>query len=240
MKHSKLNRIYIETESNFPSILSISCKNRIHYIKNVLRLRLTDKIRIFNEIVGEYEAKIILCDKKEIQLELQMNENHRKPILCRKLSIAPAIIKNDRFSDLLAASVQQGATDIIPLITEYTNNSKVSGERIERIIEESSEQSERFDIPTLSDPTKLEEIKFSAYDAVIFANEKEDNSFSASEVFKKENILLITGPEGGFSDDEITFLKALPNSYSISLGPRILRAETAMNALIASVNFVRY
>lgn len=239
MKNSKLNRIYIQTEKDFPSIISISCMNRIHYIKNVLRLRLSDKIRIFNEIIGEYESKVILCDKKEIKIEILKENNHRKPLLCKKLTIAPAIIKNDRYSDLLDGSTQQGVTDIIPLITEYTNNRKISDERIERIVEEAVEQSERFDIPTISEPTKLKDIDFTLYDAVIFANEKEDESFKASEIFQKENILLITGPEGGFSNDEITFLASLPNSHSISLGPRILRAETAMNALIASVNFVR-
>lgn len=239
MKNSKLNRIYIKTEGQAPNILSIDCPNRIHYMKNVIRLRLSDKIRIFNEIIGEYTAKVILCDKKEIQLEIQNDINFREAILCSKLNVAPSIIKNDRFSSLIDNIVQQGATNILPIISEYTNNRKFSRERIERIIEEAVEQSERFDMPSLEDPQKLEEVNFKEYDAVIFANEKEDKNFDAGKIFHKENILLITGPEGGFSDKEIEFLNSLPNSYSISLGSRILRAEVAMNVLIANVNFVR-
>ena len=73
---------------------------------------------------------------------------------------------------------------------------------------------------------------------MIFANEK-SGMMPDNDVLLKGNILLITGPEGGFTKDEIDFLESLPNSHSISLGSNILRAETAMASLISFVNFSR-
>lgn len=238
MKNSPTRRIYLSNPKHFSDKLSIYCIDKIHYMRNVIRLRLNDKIRIFNEIMGEYLAKVTLCDKKEIQLELLDDENHTKPYFCKKLSIAPCMIKN--FSNLVDMSVQLGVTEIFPVISNYTSHRKFVKDRMDRIVLEAVEQSERFDIPLIHEPKKLEELDYSSYDAVIYANEKmlESEGF-INNTLSQDNILLITGPEGGFAEKEIEFLSSLQNSRSITLGNPILRAETAMNSLISWVNFVR-
>lgn len=228
------------SQEDFDNLI-INSPSQIHYIRNVIRLKLSDVIRIFNEIVGEYAAKVVACDKKEIKLEIIEDISSKKPLHTPNLSIAPSIIKNDKFTDLIDASIQQGTTEIFPLITEYTNFKKLPIQRIERIITEATEQSERFDKATLHPAIKLQELDYSTFEAVIFANEKSDvDEVCDCSIFKKENILLLTGPEGGFSQEELNFLQNLPNSCSISLGARILRAETAINCLISYTNFVRH
>ncbi len=239
MKLRSTNRIYLE--GNFLSSNPIILREETaHYIRNVLRLKLNNNIRLFNEIIGEYLAKIISCDKKEVQLTLELEKPCRSATTSTKLSIAPCLIKNDRFSIMLDMVVQLGVTNIMPIISTNTVHRNFKIDRIKRIIIESVEQCERLDVPTISEAINLREINFSQYDAVIYANEHAlAGTMPDQKILAQENILLIAGPEGGFTESELDFIGKLPNSYAISLGVNILRAETAMVKLVSWVGMAR-
>jgi len=239
MKLRSTNRIYFKED--FISAQPIILRGDIaHYIRNVLRLKVNNKIRLFNEILGEYLTKIVSCDKKEVYLEPVLEQPPRFPTKRSKLAIAPCLIKNDRFSIMLDMSVQLGVTHISPIITTNTVFKNQKLDRMERIIIEAAEQSERLDIPTISEPINLFDLDFTKYEAVIYADEHSDhNVIPERSILAKENILLIVGPEGGFTNDELEKLSTLANSYAISLGENILRAETAMIKLISYVEYAR-
>lgn len=239
MKPRSTNRIYIE--ENFLNTNPIILHgDTAHYIRNVLRLKLNNKIRLFNEFLGEYLTKIVSCDKKEVHLELEVEKPARHPILGKKLSIAPCLIKNDRFTLMLDMIVQLGVTSIIPTISRNTVHKNFKLDRMKRIIIEAVEQSERLDVPSISEAMDLLKLDFTKYDAVIYANEHATvDTIPDMQIWAKENILLITGPEGGFTDSELDFLSQLPNAHSISLGTNILRAETAMVKLVSWVGMAR-
>jgi 16S rRNA (uracil1498-N3)-methyltransferase len=130
---------------------------------------------------------------------------------------------------------------VIPIITAHTIFRNYNPERMRRIITEAVEQSERLDMPVIYDnPTKLEELDFTKYEYVIYANEKADTDLVPDiSILSREDILLLTGPEGGFTREELEFLAAIPNSYGVTLGNNILRAETAMAKLISYALFAR-
>ena len=171
---------------------------------------------------------------------MSIEENLRKPQIPAKLTIAPCLIKNDRFSTMIDMSVQLGISHIIPVISQRTIHRNYKEERLKAIIIEATEQSERLAPAELLSSAALKTIEYKNFDAVIYANETETNGeiFDKS-IAKEQNILLITGPEGGFTKEELEFLEQLPNSYSISLGKNILRAETAMLKLISYVDLLR-
>jgi RsmE family RNA methyltransferase len=107
MKSRTLHRIYIAFD--FLAVKPICLDgNILHYLRDVIRLKVNDKIRIFNENIGEYLAKVIICDKKEIQLELIDDQKLKSPRYLSPLSIAPSLIKNDKFSQLLDMSAIGG------------------------------------------------------------------------------------------------------------------------------------
>lgn len=240
MKKHSAHRIYLPQTLDAIGDITIIEADKIHYIRNVLRFKLDDVLRCFNEIDGEFVAKITLCDKKEIKLTILSDNASIKPVNLPNLSIAPALIKNDKFADMIDMAVQSGATAIHPVITQNTVHRKINQDRIGRVIVEATEQSERFKPAKLHGALHLREMDFTQYDYVIYANEKEGaDSKIDPEILTSANILLLTGPEGGFTPDELDFLGYLSNSHSISLGSSILRAETAMIRLISYVDMAR-
>jgi 16S rRNA (uracil1498-N3)-methyltransferase len=240
MSKQSTYRIYLPQKLDPAKDVSIKENDTIHYIRNVLRLKLDYVLSCFNEIDGEFRAKIIICDKKEIKLTLLNDKADKEVIELPSLSIAPSLIKNDKFASLIDMAVQNGATHIHPLISQNTVHRKTNIERLERIIIEATEQSERFAPAKIHQPKLLREMDFKSFNAVIYANEKEDSDRTfKTTTLTLDNILLLTGPEGGFTSDELEFLANLPNASSISLGPLILRAETAMIRLMSYVDFAR-
>jgi len=237
MKIRSTNRIYVSSILAENNNITLGV-DLLHYIRNVLRLKVGDKLRVFNEVSGEFLANIVKCDKNS--LYLQIEKLLKRPAYTPSLAIAPCIIKNDKMSDMLSMLVQLGATEIIPLISEYTVNRNFKRERFERVVQEAAEQCERLDLPTVLEPILLEAfLKNHEFDYVIYANEHESLDVKLSEaVAMNDNIVLIVGPEGGFSDKELEKFR-VSGVISVTLGANILRAETAAVKLVSYVQFFR-
>lgn len=237
MKIRSTNRVY--TPVTLSENMNITLDGDIlHYIRNVLRLKVGDRLRLFNEQSGEFLANIVDIGKKELCLEVE--RRFKAPSYVTGLSIALCLIKNDKMSDMVSMLVQLGVTEIIPIISEYTVNRNFNRERFERIAQEATEQCERLDVPTVLDPISLENLlQTHKFDYVIYANENESaNGKLSTEIAKNKNIVMIVGPEGGFSDKELDILDKV-GAISVTLGPNILRAETAAVKLVSYVQFLR-
>ena len=231
MKTRAMNRIYIPNALLENTNITLD-GDILHYIRNVLRLKINDKLRIFNGSSGEFVSNIIDMSKKELQL--QVEKLIRKPEIVPKLAVALCVIKNDKMADMISMVVQLGVTEIVPIISEYVVHRNFNHERFQRIIEEASEQCERLDVPSIEEPVLLESFIKNCKSKVVYAYENSGIENSLDD----EDAVYMVGPEGGFSEKDVAILNKT-GAISVSLGKNILRAETAAARLISTVQFLR-
>jgi 16S rRNA (uracil1498-N3)-methyltransferase len=235
MKFSSLRRLYHQGSLNPNSEIEL-VGDFFHYIVNVLRLKAGYDLRLFNES-GEYNGHIIQLLKKSctIKITKKIRDYFSLPYLC----VAVPVIKNDRMNELFCALTQLGATDFVPITTDRSQEREINYERINRILIESAEQSERMSIPKLHNKASLKAfLSNSQADLIVYANEHENQpNILSCEI--KENIAILVGPEGGFSDSELNALSEDTRSYSTGLGPLVLRSEIAMVTLASAIQMRR-
>ena len=205
----------------------INDKSDCNHIQNVFRLNVGDKLRVIDGQF-EYITEIISVAKKEIILNI-IEKNEDNYSIDRKIDIALGVLKNDKMNLAIQKLTEIGVNKIIPLQTERVvvklNEKK---EKWDTIVKEALKQCRGVKFVEIDSLTKLENIKFSEYDKILYAYENSEQSQKIHEVIKDENkkILYIIGPEGGITLDEVGFLKKF-GAIEVSLGKRILRAETA-------------
>ena len=202
-------------------------KADINHISNVYRLGIGDQVRVID---GEYEylTKIIELSKKEIVLEVEQ-KNEDIYSLNVNIDIALGILKNDKMNLAIQKLTEIGIRKIVPLHTERVivklNEKK---EKWETIANETLKQCKGVKFTEVSPISKFKDIDYKKYDKILYAYENSNDSKSIHEVVSAEdkNVLYIIGPEGGITIEEVLFLKE-KGAIEISLGKRILRAETA-------------
>jgi 16S rRNA (uracil1498-N3)-methyltransferase len=219
-------RLYIKQKISLKEKIELESE-KAHYLKNVLRAKTGQKIYIFNEDDGEFEA-LLICEKFVFVNPVMFVKPAE--ILKKKIHLAFANIKNNLVADVLNSCTQTGIYSFFPMITEFTINKNFSHERGLKIIEEASEQCERITMPKLDKILQLSEILANIKNKglILFCDEKANfEKNKLIEVAKDfENIFIFIGPEGGFSEKERILLKS-EGAETISLSPFILRAETA-------------
>ena len=202
-------------------------KSDCNHIQNVYRLNVGDKLRIVD---GEYEyfTQIIEISKKEVAVKI-LEKNEDSYSLNINIDVAMGILKNDKMNLAIQKLTEIGVKSIIPLKTERVvvriNEKK---EKWDTVARETLKQCRGVKFTEILPVKKLTEIDYKKYDKIIFAYENSNESKSLSEIIEKEdkNILYIIGPEGGIAQEAVDFLKN-NKAIEISLGKRILRAETA-------------
>ncbi|MGE4378870.1 MAG: 16S rRNA (uracil(1498)-N(3))-methyltransferase [Candidatus Izemoplasmatales bacterium] len=225
-----MQRYFIDRNQIKENIVVIDGQD-VHHIKDVMRNKLNDKL-ILNTYDGSlYLSTITSIDKKSIVLEIiEEIKSDWKPL---NLDLGISLIKKDNFELILQKVTELGVNMVIPLKTQRSiiklDDFSKKKLRYQTILKEASEQSERTMIPEIADYLNLEDLKNLNYDHKYFcyAREENNNIKCILEPFNaNESTLVLIGPEGGFSDEEI---KSLEKSgfTSISLGKTILRAETA-------------
>lgn len=197
------------------------------HIQNVYRLQINDEVRVID---GEFEylTKILSISKKEVVLEIikKIEDNYSLDV---NVDMAIGILKNDKMNLAIQKLTEIGVNKIIPLKTKRVvvkiNEKK---EKWEIVVREALKQCRGVKFPEISEIKKFCEIDYKKYDKIIFAYENSKNSKSILDLMNEtdKNILCIIGPEGGITEDEALFLKE-KNACEVSLGVRILRAETA-------------
>lgn len=205
---------------------------RAHYLLNVMRLKSGQNVALFNGRDGEWQATLEQSGKKSAQLHVasQLREQRNSPdlwLLCTPL-------KNGRTDWVVEKATELGVSRISPVTTRYTTIDKVNEARLHAIAVEAAEQSERMDIPQI-DAAKAATSMLGHWPkdrVLLYGDESGKGEQPASVIGKQDKLAILIGPEGGFSPEEFALLRALPFTRAVTLGPRILRADTAALALI--------
>jgi len=229
----KYPRLYLNAAFEKSAIISLSSEHA-HYLRNVLRKKTGDYLRVFNGSDGEWLARIEEIGKKSCDIALDKclrEQGSKKPSL--HLYFSP--IKKQRMDFLIEKSVELGVTDLHPVLMERSVMRKINQERIEAQIIEAAEQCERLDIPKLHKLGNFHQL-LSEYNfdiPLLACLERESGANSISSYAISSDIAFIIGPEGGFGDNEKESLMTNNNVMLIGLGKEILRAETAAIACLS-------
>ena len=228
-------RLYLKNIELFKGqSLEILSQQHHNYLINVLRASVGYKLKIFNELCGEFLAEIVSITKKTcvvdiIDLVRPVDKSDKRAQLC----LAFAIIKPKRLEMLIDMSTQLGVNVFQPIISQNVTMHKLNQEKIESWIIESTEQSNRIEPPSIMPIMNLEDFISKNRNNFIYANEQEENSkFSLISEQGGAFVNLLVGPEGGWSNKELGVMREMGGA-SITLGPNILRSETAAATIIA-------
>ena len=207
-----------------------------HLIK-VLRVKLGTKVNAFDGKGLEAKGKIIALEPPSVTLKLELpTKDKLEPFW--KLTLAVALLKGDKFANVVRQGTEIGVARFVPLLTEYCDVRALKETKLKRwqsIAQEAAKQSERSVIPTVGKLCDLSVLKPEVVNLVAhpYSTTTLHDATLALEN-KPLDILCVTGPEGGFSNNEINMLEE-KNFQSIKLGTRILRSETAPVALAAAL-----
>ena len=202
-------------------------KDQAHYIFSVMRKSIGETILIFDGNNGEWEASIEEISKKSGVL---LCIKQTKPqIMPPDLWLFFSPLKKVRTDFIVEKATELGVAKIIPVQTEHTNADRVNLSRLSAHAIEAAEQCGGTYIPKIEELQKINEVleNFPLDRRLLFCDEKLQTSEVNLENLKKGKWAILVGPEGGFSEIERNYLKGLKFTFSISLGPRILRADTA-------------
>lgn len=203
-----------------------------HYLANVLRLKVGAEVLLFDGQSGEWLAKIVVAQKSRLRLSVQ--EKSREPETIPDAWLAFAPVKRAQTDWLVEKATELGAARLIPVMTQRTVVDRVKLDRLEAIAIEAAEQCGRTVLPEIAERLSLARLlkERDPDRPLYFADEK--GGERAADTFRPGPALILTGPEGGFTQEERATVRSAPNAIPISLGPRILRAETAALAALAA------
>ena len=223
----KESRLYVNQPLNLGGVISFE-KEQAHYLQHVMRLGVGDQLLVFSKDDGEWRGTLTRVDKKGVSLEIISQT--RAPVCTPFLGLAFTPLRPNRVSFLIEKATELGVSDLFPVLTRFTSVRQVNTDRLLAIAIEAAEQCERLDIPTIH---PLQDIGafmggVSEKQGVLLCDEHREDTLLWHHVgsFQKDPILLI-GPEGGFEEGELARLKMHPRVMPVSLGPQVLRAETA-------------
>ena len=248
MKKLKTNniRLFIKTDKLTPNIDVKISDNDFHYLTKVMRSKQGDSIFIFNGIDGEFLATISQIEKKSLILTIGEQTSLQKNV--SNITLAFALIKNIKIDTIATKATEMGVKNFQPILTQHTIPDKLHSDRFSLNIKEACEQCQRTDIPTLKEVKKLdkflkEEDKGKIYilcDETLFDNDegralKVLSNLQSKKLLKDKEIIVLIGPEGGFSKGEFESMYKKDNLHSISLGQRILKADTAIISALSLI-----
>ena len=206
-----------------------------HYLCNVMRCESGAAVKVFNDCDGEFAAKIKCANKKQtiVAPYEQLRQQEEKNDLW--LLFAP--LKKDKTDFVIEKATELGCRKIIPTITKYTITSNVKTSRYIAQSIEAAEQCRRTDIPEITEAINIKELlqNWDNQRTLFFMDEtlESKNFLQTLKENPTEKSAILVGPEGGFSEDELSLLRNLPFCKGATLGPRILRAETAATSALS-------
>ncbi len=201
-----------------------------NYLGNVMRLGEGAELLVFDGSSGEWLARIAETGKKRMTLSVERRTREPEAIPDVWLAFAP--VKRNQTDWLVEKATELGVARLIPVMTRRTIAERVKLERLEAIAIEAAEQCGRTRLPAIDAPMQLAQLLEQGDRQLYFADE--GGGEPAASTFKPGAATILTGPEGGFTDEERAAIRSAPNAVPISLGPRILRAETAALAALAA------
>lgn len=229
-------RLFVDTKIEPGDTFDITA-NAGHYLARVMRITPGDAVVLCDNQTGEWEANAKHVDKRSVSIAIvrQLRPLEKVP----DLWLCPALLKKDRFDLVLEKATELGAARIQPVITRRCVADKLNSERARTITTEAAEQCARTALPELKEPQKLAALlKDWPQDRALFFADEEGGA-PAADTFAEHAktsegapAAILIGPEGGFDDAERAAIRALTQARPITLGPRILRGETAAIAAL--------
>jgi len=211
-----------------------------NYLLNVLRLAEGADVLVFNGRDGEWRAEIV--DRSKRSCVLACREQTREQEIGPDIDYLFAPLKRSRLDYMVQKAAEMGVRRLCPVLTQHTVAERVNVERMRANAIEAAEQCGILYVPEVVAPAKLDSVltRWEQERTLVFCDEGADmaNPLQALQGLAGRPLAVLVGPEGGFSQSERQSLRALPNARTVSLGPRILRADTAAVAALALVNAV--
>lgn len=203
-----------------------------NYLGNVLRLKEGGEVLLFDGMSGEWLARVVEAGKRRMILAVVGPTRPQEQVPDLTLAFAP--VKKGKIEFLVEKAVELGVARLEPVITRRTIVDKVNLERMRSHAIEAAEQCGRTALATIAEPVKLDAFLKLRDPARILYFADENGGEAAASAFRPGSATILTGPEGGFTDEERAAIRSAPNAIAISLGPRILRAETAALAAVTA------
>lgn len=198
-----------------------------HYLGRVMRIAAGDAIILCDDRTGEWACRVIEAGKRAVVVTPELHQRPREAV--PDFWLVPALLKKDRFDLVLEKATELGVARIAPVLTRRCVADKLNPERARAITIEAAEQCARTALPELAPVARLEALlrDWPAERTLFFADESGGEPVREAFSAHLGPAALLTGPEGGFDEAERALVRALPGARPISLGPRILRGETA-------------
>ena len=204
-----------------------------HYLASVMRLKAGDPVKLFDDATGEWLAVATEVRKRDVTLELREKLREREAVPDLWLCAAP--IKKGRIDWVAEKACELGVARLAPVLTRRAVVDKLNLDRLRSHMIEAAEQCGRTALPELVEPMKLAAMlrEWPEGRVLLFADEAGGAPALQAMQGHRGPAAILIGPEGGFDTDEREAIRAVPGAIGISLGPRILRAETAAAAAVS-------
>ena len=227
---SSLPRLFVDQQLAPDATLTLDGP-AANYLGNVLRLTAGAQLKLFDDRTGEWLGEIIEAGRKRVTARILQQLRERESVPDLWLLFAP--IKHGRIDWLVEKATELGVARLVPVVTQRTIVERINADRLRAHSIEAAEQCERTALPELAPLTKLDAAlrAWPAERCLLFADE--GGGKPLSDAASTQPAAILVGPEGGFTDEERVAIKAVAQAQPVSLGPRILRADTAALAAIS-------
>ena len=208
-------------------------KSQSHYVSKVMRIKQNQVFSLFNSS-GEWEAKILNITKSIVEFNVMKQLRQRENTKDLWLAFSP--IKSNYFNFMIQKATELGVTKFLPIIFERTIVRKINKERLEKVIIEAAEQSNRITVPSIEDPQKLKSFLNNDIDLIFTDLNTANTKIDLTKLTTKPTCVII-GPEGEFSEEEREEILKFNGVQPIKINENILRSETAVISALSIINY---
>ena len=209
-------------------------KSQSHYVNKVMRVKVGEVFSLFNSS-GEWEVKILTISKSIVEFNITKQLRQKENVKDLWLAFSP--IKSNYFNFMIQKATELGVTKFLPIIFDRTIVRKINKERLEKVIIEAAEQSNRINVPLIEDPQSLKNLLSNEKMDLIFTDLNSQNKKLDLEKLTNNPICIIIGPEGDFSEEEREEILRFKDVQPIKINENILRSETAVISALSIVNY---
>jgi 16S rRNA (uracil1498-N3)-methyltransferase len=210
-------------------------KSQSHYVSKVMRIKENEVFSLFNS-GGEWEAKILGISKSIVEFSITRQLRQKKN--SKELWLAFSPIKSNYFNFMIQKATELGVTKFLPIVFDRTIVRKINKERLEKVIIEATEQSNRINVPLIEEAQSLDTFLKNNTVDLIFTDLNTSNTKINLDQLTSNPTCIVIGPEGDFSEDERHKILSFKGVQPIKISENILRSETAVISAISIINYV--
>jgi 16S rRNA (uracil1498-N3)-methyltransferase len=209
-------------------------KSQSHYVSKVMRIKENEVFSLFNS-GGEWEAKILRISKSIVEFSITRQLRQKKT--SKELWLAFSPIKSNYFNFMIQKATELGVTKFLPIVFDRTIVRKINKERLEKVVIEATEQSNRINVPSIEEPQSLNSFLKNNKMDLIFTDLNSSNTKINLNQLTSNPTCVIIGPEGDFSEVERQEILTFKGVQPIKINENILRSETAVISAISIINY---